>query len=72
MKTQDFVSEENSHLEKFRKIVQGSIEAEELIVYNLLHPPIETLNDGQKISYKVAKSSGYWGFIIYFALLLGI
>mgnify|MGYP000845536635 FL=1 len=72
MKTQDFISEENSHLEKFRKIVQDSIEAEELIVYNLLHPPTETLSDGQKISDKVAKFGGSWRFIITFAILLSI
>ena len=72
MKTQDFISEENSHLEKFRKIVQDTIEAEELIVYNLLHPPTETLSDGQKISDKVAKFGGSWRFIITFAILLSI
>jgi uncharacterized membrane protein len=72
MKTQDFISEENSHLEKFRKIVQDSIEAEAIIVYNLLHPPTETLSDGQKISDKVAKFGGSWRFIITFAMLLSI
>ena len=72
MKTQDFISEENSHLEKFRKIVQDSIEAEELIVYNLLHPPTETLSEGQKISDKVAKFGGSWQFIITFGIILSV
>ena len=72
MKTPDFISEENSHLEKFRKIVQESIEAEELIVYNLLHPPTETLSEGQKISDKVAKFGGSWRFIISFGVVLSI
>lgn len=72
MKTPDFISEENSHLEKFRKIVQESIEAEELIVYNLLHPPTETLSEGQKISDKVAKFGGSWRFIIAFGVVLSI
>jgi uncharacterized membrane protein len=70
MKTTDFISEENTHLEKFRKIVQDSIEAEELIVYNLLHPPIETMSEGQKISDKVAEFGGSWRFIITFAVVL--
>ena len=72
MKTPDFISEENTHLEKFRKIVQDSIEAEELIVYNLLHPPIETLSEGQKISDKVAKLGGSWRFIIAFGVVLSL
>ena len=58
MKSPDFISEENTHLIKFHKIVQESIEAEELIIYNLLHPPTETLSEGQKISDKVAKFGG--------------
>jgi uncharacterized membrane protein len=70
MKTTDFISEENTHLEKFRKIVQDSIEAEELIVYNLLHPPIETTSEGQKISDKVAEFGGSWRFIIAFGVVL--
>jgi uncharacterized membrane protein len=72
MKTQDFISEENSHIEKFRKIVQDITQAKELIVYNLIHPPMETLIDGQKISDKVAKFGGSWRFTISFAILLGI
>jgi uncharacterized membrane protein len=72
MKTPDFISEENTHLEKFRKIVQDSIEAEELIVYNLLHPPIERLSEGQKISDKVAKFGGSWRFIIAFGVVLSL
>ncbi|MCP9757489.1 DUF1003 domain-containing protein [Lacihabitans sp. CCS-44] len=72
MKTPDFTSEENTHLKKFHKIVQQSIEAEELIIYNLLHPPTETLSEGQKISDKVAKFGGSWRFIISFGIVLSI
>lgn len=47
-----------------------SIEDENLIVENLLHPPIETMTVGQKVSDKVARFGGSWSFIITFMVIL--
>lgn len=63
---------ENEQLEKLHKIVQDSIEAEELIIQNLLNPPSEILTQGQKISDKVAYFGGSWKFIIFFGVFLTI
>jgi uncharacterized membrane protein len=48
------------------------LDTEELIIHNLLNPPIETLTAGQKISDKVAKLGGSWWFIIIFGVVLMI
>jgi uncharacterized membrane protein len=64
------LSDENEHLEKLHKIVKDTIKAEELIIKNLLHPPLETLTQGQKISDKVARFGGSWKFIILFGVIL--
>lgn len=61
---------EKEQLEKLHKIVKDSIEAEELIIQNLLNPPIESLTQGQKISDKVALFGGSWKFIIFFGVFL--
>ena len=64
------LSDENEHLDKLHKIVKDTIKAEELIIQNLLHPPLETLTQGQKISDKVARFGGSWRFIILFGIIL--
>lgn len=64
------LSDENEHLNKLHSIVKQSIESEELIIQNLLHPPIETLTKGQLISDKVAQFGGSWKFIILFGIIL--
>jgi uncharacterized membrane protein len=64
------LSEEEKHLDKLHKIVEDTLKAEELIVQNLLNPPIETLTSGQKISDNVARFGGSWRFIIIFAVIL--
>jgi uncharacterized membrane protein len=61
---------ENEQLNKLHQIVQDSIKQEELIIQNLLHPPIEYLSAGQKISDKVARFGGSWKFIILFSFIL--
>ncbi|MEJ7828944.1 MAG: DUF1003 domain-containing protein [Segetibacter sp.] len=66
------LTDENKHLDKLHKIVKDTIIAEELIVHNLLNPPIETLTKGQKISDKVARFGGSWRFIISFGLILAL
>ncbi len=62
--------DENEHLERLHQIVKDTLEAEELIIHNLLNPPIETLTHGQKISDKVARFGGSWRFIILFGVVL--
>lgn len=64
------MSDEKEHLTKLHQIVKDSIEAEELIIQNLLHPPIETLSRGQQVSDTVARFGGSWKFIILFGIIL--
>jgi len=66
------LSDENGHLNKLHQIVSDSIKAEELIVYNLLNPPLEMLSHSQKLADKVARFGGSWRFIILFGIVLGI
>lgn len=66
------LTEENTHLEKLQRIVNNAIDAEKLIVKNLLNPPQEQLSVGQKVSDKVARFGGSWKFIIFFGILLFI
>lgn len=66
------LSDENEHLNKLHQIVKNSIDAEELIIQNLLHPPIETLTKGQQISDTVARFGGSWRFIIIFGVILTV
>lgn len=61
---------ESQQLQKLRAIVQKSIDDENLITENLLHPPQEILTKGQKISDKVAAFGGSWAFIISFFIVL--
>ncbi len=65
-------SDENAHLEKLHKIVRDTLEAEELIIHNLINPPIETLTQGQKLSDQVAQFGGSWRFIGLFGIILTI
>jgi uncharacterized membrane protein len=60
------LADESGHLEKLHQIVKDTIKAEELIIYNLLNPPLETLTPGQKLADKVARFGGSWRFIILF------
>ena len=64
------LSVENEHLSKLHDIVRETLKAEELIIHNLLHPPAETLTQGQKVSDKVARFGGSWKFIILFGIIL--
>lgn len=66
------LSDENEHLEKLHKIVKDTLIAEELIIHNLLNPPLDILTHGQKLSDKVARFGGSWRFIIYFGIVLTI
>jgi uncharacterized membrane protein len=66
------LSDENEHLNKLHQIVKDTLISEELIIHNLLNPPLETLTQGQKISDKVARFGGSWRFIILFGIVLTI
>ena len=61
-----------AQLKKLQQIVCQSIEAEKLIVDNLLNPPQDILTKGQRISDKVAQFGGSWAFIIAFFIVLTI
>ena len=65
-------SVERIHLQRLHDIVQESIREQELIVENLLHPPAEVLTRGQRLSDRIARFGGSWGFIIAFLLVLGV
>ena len=66
------LSDENKHLDKLHKIVKDTLKAEELIIHNLLYPPLEIVTQGQKISDKVARFGGSWRFIILFGIILSL
>lgn len=61
-------NDRNEHLVKLHQIVKETIDEEELIINNLLHPPKDILSPGQKISDKVARFGGSWKFIMLFAV----
>jgi uncharacterized membrane protein len=61
---------ESEQLQRLQSIVNTTISDEKLIIDNLLHPPVETLTRGQKISDKVAQFGGSWAFIISFFIIL--
>ena len=61
---------ESEQLKQLQSIVTETINEEKLIINNLIHPPKEILNRGQKISDKVARFGGSWAFIISFLLIL--
>ena len=69
---EDLLTKQNNHLAKLHQIVTDTIKEEELITNNLLNPPQEILNRGQKLSDKVARFGGSWKFIISFGIVLGI
>lgn len=66
------LNSESEQLAKLQRIVQKTIEDENLILENLIHPPADILTKGQKISDKVATFGGSWMFIISFFILLFI
>ena len=69
-KIAQFIADENAHLNKLHQIVSDTISEEQLIINNLLNPPMDMLSRGQKISDKVARFGGSWRFIIVFGMVL--
>lgn len=65
----NFIKDEEIHLAKLHQIVKDTLESEELIIHNLLNPPIEFITSGQLLSDKVAKFGGSWKFIILFGIV---
>ncbi|MEY3241216.1 MAG: hypothetical protein RIR11_2654 [Bacteroidota bacterium] len=69
---EELLNQENKQIQKLHQIVQETLKAEELIIQNLLNPPIETLSQGQQISDKVAQFGGSWRFISLFGVVLAL
>ena len=67
---EELLTQQNQHLAKLHQIVTDTIKEEDLITNNLLNPPQEILNSGQKLSDKVARFGGSWKFIISFGVVL--
>ena len=67
---EELLTQQNHHLAKLHQIVTDTIKEENLITNNLLNPPQEILNRGQKLSDKVARFGGSWKFIISFGVVL--
>lgn len=65
-------TDENIFLEKLHRIVKETIQEEELIINNLLHPAKDILTPGQQISDRVARFGGSWRFIILFWIILSL
>lgn len=75
MNTKDIeqlLADENDHLDKLHQIVKDTLQAEQLIIHNLLNPPMEILSQGQQISDKVAQFGGSWRFITLFGAVLAL
>jgi len=68
--TKNLLDSEDQQLKKLQEIVRKTIDEEQLIVDNLLHPPTDILSKGQIISDKVANFGGSWAFIISFFVVL--
>ena len=66
--SENLLKNEEVQLAKLHQIVKESLESEELIIHNLLNPPIEFITSGQLLSDKVAKFGGSWKFIILFGI----
>lgn len=75
MKNKDvdaLLKNENDYLSKLHQIVSDSIREEDLLIKDLLHPPLELLTTGQRITDKVARFGGSWKFIILFGTVLTV
>jgi len=66
----EMTEKSRENMKRLHDIVQKTMEEEQLIVNNLLHPPQEVLSRGQQISDKVARFGGSWKFIILFSLIM--
>ena len=66
----NLLQSETAQLSRLQDIVKKTMNDEDLIIENLLHPPKEVLTRGQKISDKVARFGGSWAFIITFMTIL--
>ena len=65
-------TKESEYIKRLHKIVSDTINEEELILQNLINPPLETESSGQKLSDKIARFGGSWGFIIIFCSVLAL
>jgi len=67
---EEILTHSSEQIGKLNNIVTKALEEEALIVTNLLNPPKEILSRGQRISDKVARFGGSWGFITLFGVML--
>jgi uncharacterized membrane protein len=68
----ELLDNEDAYLKKLHQIVEETLKEQDLIINNLLNPPIEEISRGQKISDKVARFGGSWKFIITFGVILAL
>lgn len=66
----NIMEDEKLRMEKLHRIVEQTIQEEQLIVQNLSNPKFEDLSTGQIISDRVARFGGSWKFIISFGMLI--
>ena len=66
----DLLKIQTEHLNKLSKIVLQTSEEENSLISNHLHPPLDHVTFGQKISDRVAKFGGSWLFICLFMGIL--
>ena len=67
---EQITSQEDDFLSKLHKIVDDTIQEEDLFINNLLHPPKEILSQGQKLSDRIARLGGSWKFIVLFLAVI--
>lgn len=66
----DLLKEDHEEVLKLNQIVAEALQQEDLIVHSLKNPPEDILTRGQRLSDKVARFGGSWGFIISFFIIL--
>jgi uncharacterized membrane protein len=70
--TAELLKIQTEHLHKLSQIVLQTIDEENSLISNHLHPPLEHVTWGQKVSDRVAKFGGSWLFIcLFIGILLG-
>lgn len=61
---------ESEYIKRLHQIVSDAINEEELIIQNLINPPLEPSTGAQKLSDRIARFGGSWSFIIIFCTIL--
>lgn len=61
---------ESEYVKRLHQIVSDTINEEELILHNLVNPPLEPESSAQRLSDKIARFGGSWAFILSFCVIL--